>query len=87
LVLAANGNVPFNKIRPSNDYGNENPEVGPWPECVGQSGDWCVQYVGSWVGYASFKHEDRRKTALKIIRPYEYLYSRVWVHCNEEGKK
>lgn len=71
--------------RPESDYGNQDAEVGPWPECVGQSAAWCRDYIASWVGYSTYVKGEQRKGAVKLIRPYEYQVSRVWIHVDDSG--
>ena len=72
-------------VRPEQDYGNQDAEVGPWPECVGQSAVWCRDYIASWVGYSTYVKGEQRKGAVKLIRPYEYQVSRVWIHVDDSG--
>ena len=73
--------------RPLTSYGNLSPEEGPWPECVGQTGAWCQDYIAEWVGFGQARAmEARQLSVVNIIRPYEYVRSRVWIHCDDEGK-
>ena len=71
---------------PESEYGNKSPIEGPWPECVGQTGEWCSDYVSSWLAYgASQNPGGRAKQVVNIITPYEYVESRVWIHADDYG--
>ena len=72
--------------QPQTAYGNKNPIEGPWPECVGQTGDWCTDYIASWLGYGALQNPGGRpKQVVNIITPYEYMESRVWIHADDNG--
>merc|ERR550539_537782 len=70
--------------RPANDYGNPNVMDGPWPECVGQRGEWCMDYISEWVGYSAFtSRSTARFQVVNIVPNYEYNPSRVWIHVDD----
>ena len=39
----------------TSSYENPTPGEGLWPECVGQTGEWCLDYIGGWVSYVAHK--------------------------------
>merc|ERR1719469_218379 len=72
---------------PAKDYGNPHATDGPWPECVGQTGDWCMDYVSEWIGYmASTSKLAIRFQTVDILPNYEYNPSRVWIHVDDRDK-
>mmetsp|Transcript_3613 Transcript_3613/g.4996 ORF Transcript_3613/g.4996 Transcript_3613/m.4996 type:complete len:127 (+) Transcript_3613:98-478(+) len=72
--------------RPERSYGNPNPEEGPWPECVGQLGTWCQDYVANWIGFNAARTKEKKSVqVVSLLRPYEYVRSRVWIHVDDDG--
>lgn len=75
--------------KPTTSYGNPTPEEGPWPECVGQTGEWCMDYIAGWVSYAAHKASQngatRQMNVINIVRPHEHNENRVWIHVDDGG--
>ena len=86
-ILAQLRKVEASVEKPRSSFGNRSPTEGPWPECVGQTGEWCTDYIANWIGYGASLHPGgREKQVVQIITPYEYVENRVWIHADDEGK-
>ena len=72
--------------RPTESYGNPDPTEGPWPECVGQTGQWCTDYIAGWIGYgAPLLQVERPFQIVNIIPPFDYIPDRVWIHVDDNN--
>jgi len=79
-------NVRASENHPMSSFGNASPEEGPWPECVGQQGSWCIDYISGWVGYkAHHIPQGRSMHVVSMIRPYEFHRDRVFIHVDHSG--
>ena len=59
---------------------------GPWPECVGQTGEWCSDYISSWIGYgAALNKITKSFQVVSIVPHYEYTPYRVWIHVGNDN--
>lgn len=81
--------VEASPTKPATSYGNPNPGEGPWPECVGKTGEWCMNYIAEWVAYAaheaSLNGATREMNIVNILDPYQFDPNRVWIHVDHQG--
>ena len=66
---------------------NPHPQDGPWPECEGQMGIDCKEYIESWTGAnPNVAQRGSTDTFVRLVPNFfSYDASRVWIHCDHRG--
>lgn len=72
-----------------NIYNNPNPLEGPWPECVGWTGEECKDHINGWLAELAPPPTKRHphEHFVRVVpqtRPYDP--TRVWIQNDEYGK-
>ena len=66
----------------ANVFGNPDPLEGPWPECIGMSGELCKRYIMGWIEEMA---PDSIETEFLIIDTSEKHPDEVIIKSDEYG--
>lgn len=68
-----------------NVYNNPNPLEGPWPECVGMTGEDCKAYIEGWI--EELAPPSIKSHFVRIVPKLTgYSPGRIWIQSDEHGK-